>query len=537
MKKRALSVLLILCMVLTLLPTTAFAAHKYNPVPKEGWYYLRCMNNYLNLDANGNAELRNKTNTAEGNAKFYLHYLGNGGNGDMYALETMDGKYLGVEKASSGARVKALERTEKNSYLVSWNLCGENKSSKDICSMRIMANSDLLLIASDKKKTDGTAIILSKHIDKWVCTSEPIPDGPEHSEFRFIPTDAPAGAIEPGTPSTPADGWYSLRFDEHVAFNIIDVVRSDLVELNSWSCAMAWTRAFYVENKGNNQITLRIADGRYLGVSKKAVSEYSDYGYFVSAMETPFLWNTYSESLGIAQTHRKYSLSVPSDHDLVKNSEHDVDLILRAYTAGYELGDPIAAFWGKGNYGRSDVVFWELSGDDIPEANWKTASTTSSTPSVTPPASSITASPSKTNFVMDGEPVSVAAAYSIAGTNYLQLRAIAALLNGTTAQFDVGWDGTYAVIEPGKPYSGTITETKLQDTTNVRPSGTKFKMNGEVFTFSDARLIDGDTNYIQLREFAQKLSGTASQFNVYWDGAKGQAVIQPGVAYTGSASN
>lgn len=109
------------------------------------------------------------------------------------------------------------------------------------------------------------------------------------------------------------------------------------------------------------------------------------------------------------------------------------------------------------------------------------------------------------------------------------------MLNGTAAQFEVGWDGKYAVIEPGKPYSGTVTETKLQTTTNVRLSDTKFKLYDEVFNFSDARLIDGDTNYIQLREFAQKLSGTASQFNVYWDNEARQAVIQPGVPYTGVA--
>ncbi|HBL50170.1 MAG TPA: hypothetical protein DDZ65_08000 [Firmicutes bacterium] len=171
-----------------------------------------------------------------------------------------------------------------------------------------------------------------------------------------------------------------------------------------------------------------------------------------------------------------------------------------------------------------------MSGDDVPEtAGWAPGSSASPEPIVT-------AAPSKTNFVMNSKPVSVTAAYTIDGTNYLQLRAIATMLSGTVAQFDVGWDGQYAIIEPGKPYSGAVTETKLENTTDVRQSGTKFKMNGEVFTFADARLIDGDTNYLQLREFAQKLSGTASQFNVYWDGAAGQAVIQPGVAYTGSAS-
>ncbi len=144
-----------------------------------------------------------------------------------------------------------------------------------------------------------------------------------------------------------------------------------------------------------------------------------------------------------------------------------------------------------------------------------------------------TAKPSQTSFVMNQQAVSVTATYSINDTNYLQLRAIAALLNGTSAQFNVGWDGQYAVIEPGKAFSSSASNTELRNTTNVRKSNTKFSMNGEVFSFVDARLIDGDTNYIQLREFAQKLSGTASQFNVYWDGPAGKAAIQPGVAYSG----
>lgn len=154
----------------------------------------------------------------------------------------------------------------------------------------------------------------------------------------------------------------------------------------------------------------------------------------------------------------------------------------------------------------------------------------------------VTAAPSKTDFVVKGKgvdtvmdaPQVVKQAYSINNTNYLQLRAIATLLNRTDAQFNIGWDGKYAVIEPGKPFTGTVTGSKMQTTKNVRNSGTKFKLGDEVFSFSDARLINGDTNYIQLREFAQKLSGTASQFNVYWDTALNQAIIQPGAPYTGT---
>lgn len=154
----------------------------------------------------------------------------------------------------------------------------------------------------------------------------------------------------------------------------------------------------------------------------------------------------------------------------------------------------------------------------------------------------VTAAPSKNDFVVKGKgvdtvmdaPQVVKQAYGINNTNYLQLRAIAVLLNRTTAQFNVGWDGQYAVIEPGKPFTGTVTGSKMQTTKNVRNSTTKFKLGGEVFSFSDARLINGDTNYIQLREFAQKLSGTPSQFNVYWDTGLNQAIIQPGAPYTGT---
>jgi len=138
--------------------------------------------------------------------------------------------------------------------------------------------------------------------------------------------------------------------------------------------------------------------------------------------------------------------------------------------------------------------------------------------------------------MMNGQAVSVPEAYNVADNNYLQLRGIAVLLNGTAAQFDVSWDGTYAVIETGKPYTGTSNPATLKDTTNVRKSGTQFKLDGQIIAFEKAYLIDGDTNYLQLREFAEKLSGTESRFNVYWDEEAGQAVLEPGKAYTGAAS-
>ncbi|MPM21759.1 hypothetical protein SDC9_68204 [bioreactor metagenome] len=146
------------------------------------------------------------------------------------------------------------------------------------------------------------------------------------------------------------------------------------------------------------------------------------------------------------------------------------------------------------------------------------------------------ATPSKTTFVINGQTVNVPEAYDVNnGNNCLQLRGIAVLLKGTAAQFNVSWDGTYAVIETGKPYTGTANPAALAETTNVRKSTTKFSIDGKVTSFDYAYYIDGNTNYLNLREVGAKLSGTASQFNLYWDGAASQAVIEPGKPYTGVA--
>ena len=114
--------------------------------------------------------------------------------------------------------------------------------------------------------------------------------------------------------------------------------------------------------------------------------------------------------------------------------------------------------------------------------------------------------PSTTSFVMGNKPISIKQAYTVNGNNYLQLRAIAELLNGTKSQFNVDWDGKYAVIETGKPYSGTANPASLNITSDVKKSSTAFKLDGKMITFENVYLIDGGTNYLQLREFASKLN-------------------------------
>jgi hypothetical protein len=321
---------------------------------------------------------------------------------------------------------------------------------------------------------------------------------------------------------------------------------------------------YYFEHRGNNKYYIRGVDGGYLSYNelkigaKIIISEnpcewqvyvenaggYLEYNFHVASDTTYFikLWGgdgmeTLDTNIGLTSGKSIYFQRDGAQFTLITLDprQHGLPQWWREYyvegmtepsyfveTITYENPNPKRPSGGQG-----------ASGGTSSNQNPSGGTSEKSDPVTSPISGSVTAEPSQTRFVMDGKPVSVTAVYTINGTNYLQIRAIAAMLNGTAAQFDVSWDGRYAVIEPGKPYGGTVTETRLKSTTNVRESDTKFKMNGEVFAFSDARLIDGDTNYIQLREFAQKLAGTESQFNVYWDNEAKQAVIQPGIYYKG----
>lgn len=128
-----------------------------------GWYTLRCMYNYLYIDANGGAQLR----TTDPTQKFLIENK----NGNYFTIKTEDGKYLGIaQEVVNGVQVKAVD----GEYL--WALRSEN--NKDIYSMRPANSGEMILNAAGEKNTDGTWIIL------WKYNKE---DAPNHAEFRFIP--------------------------------------------------------------------------------------------------------------------------------------------------------------------------------------------------------------------------------------------------------------------------------------------------------------------------------------------------------------
>lgn len=110
--------------------------------------------------------------------------------------------------------------------------------------------------------------------------------------------------------------------------------------------------------------------------------------------------------------------------------------------------------------------------------------------------------------VNGGEPQTLCA-YSSGGYNYIRIRDLAALLSGTSAQFDVEYDEeSYTVnIISGKPYTsdGTemISEVAAVETAGMKASGTaSLLLDGEDTYFTQAIFLNG-WNCYRLRGLAE----------------------------------
>lgn len=105
-------------------------------------------------------------------------------------------------------------------------------------------------------------------------------------------------------------------------------------------------------------------------------------------------------------------------------------------------------------------------------------------------------------------------------TNYIRLRDLAALLNGTAAQFDVTWDGAVNIVtkhaydnpngtEGGAPFTGNQDYTEFEGTTKV--NGAEADLTAFTITYEN-----GGHTYYKLRDLGQALD-----FNVGWSGDRG----------------
>jgi hypothetical protein len=134
-----------------------------------------------------------------------------------------------------------------------------------------------------------------------------------------------------------------------------------------------------------------------------------------------------------------------------------------------------------------------------------------------------TARPSESrDIVVNGETITFDA-YLIGGSNYIKLRDLAHVLNGTEKQFCVGWDGENDAISltSRTPYT-TPNGTEMQPpgTANktATPTSSRIFVDGEEVQFT-AYLIEGN-NYFRLRDVMRT-------FDVYvgWDAEAGVASL------------
>ncbi len=150
-------------------------------------------------------------------------------------------------------------------------------------------------------------------------------------------TDTQKAKAEPtSTSKTPwkgplEDGWYILKIHEqNVAFNSSGVLTVD-----------STSTSFYVENKGNNKITIKTVDGKYLGISDSIKN-----GTQVKKVSSPYLWYITFETGGIrTATDTKY-----------------VAIIAEGYKYSPQGGS-----YTKGS--RIALTKWSLPNKDNPELN------------------------------------------------------------------------------------------------------------------------------------------------------------------------
>ena len=116
-------------------------------------------------------------------------------------------------------------------------------------------------------------------------------------------------------------------------------------------------------------------------------------------------------------------------------------------------------------------------------------------------------------------------------TNYVRLRDIASLLNGTNAQFGVDWDGN-VIIVPDEAYktNGTELQAPFSGDRRYQKADAKTVIYGESIPFTAILLTDdqgGGYTYYKLRDLGKVLN-----FNVGWSNSRG-IYIESNHAYEG----
>ena len=124
------------------------------------------------------------------------------------------------------------------------------------------------------------------------------------------------------------------------------------------------------------------------------------------------------------------------------------------------------------------------------------------------------ATPTNSKVLVDGKEVAFTA-YNIGGNNYFKLRDIAAAINDTNKNFNVGWDGNNNAITLNSKTAyaqvgGELVINANAVVTEPKISNPKIFVDGKLTTFMAFNIED--SNYIKLRDL-----GEVFDFNINWN--------------------
>lgn len=318
MKKRLMSILLILCMVLSLVdaPLSASAASStYKPptvdvegveVLADGDYYLQILGKWV-YPVVTNAVWIVLSDRKPDKPFTVSRVSYDKDRGPKYSI-AYDGKSVGVPSVS-GVQLTS-------GYAPNWKI----SVYSDFCTIRDYTNQALLVSASGASSKNGTNVIV------WTKKGS----APKHAKVTFFtPENAPAGPTIPllattpapsGKPTTLADGWYRLKMGGDVAIDMDGYVDFDAKQdaemrdrgsMGVDGSTRTDSQKLYLKNKGSGQITLRTTDGKYLGIDGGVKD-----GAQIKKVDKPYLWNvSFSKVPGAeGNSNITYSALRPSEN-------------------------------------------------------------------------------------------------------------------------------------------------------------------------------------------------------------------------------
>ena len=241
-----------------------------------------------------------------------------------------------------------------------------------------------------------------------------------------------------------------------------------------------------------------LVDGHEVIMSGKPVTYYTKQGNRASAALT------YTEMLGEFPNEAEHICTLDGE----SISYAGLQAALDDFTAG--MTETSYSFWASAGVSESPAG--------------TVAETIAALRTLTAP----TAQVSSHKVQVDGE-AAAPAAYEIGGNNYVKLRDVAQLLNGTAAQFGVEWDGAAWRIDltdgaAYEPVGGELAAPAAGGKQSALTEAPVY-LDGQALDLT-AYEIDGN-NYFKLRDL-----GAALDFGVTWDAQTRTVRIDTDAPYT-----